>query len=674
MPPRNHNNNKKEVFKELEKTISPILVVNNPSLKPYVELFEYYPENIYQQALGSLVGFFEIKEYSEDSAYIVNFLTSVLKKEYYINPKRAVTESLDSALHKVNLALSEIAKQGNVEWLGNLNAAICVLEKNNAHFSVAGKAKIFLYRNTILTDIGDGLAADSSEPHPLKTFVNVSSGRLEKDDHMLITSEDIFHILSTTEIKKNFQRFKGEKFVQFLKTALSNQLELIATLVVQMSDAKTVNEMKTFSSRKKSSATVNVFSEKTFAKSPAQAETIETVSEINANEDDSDYTDKKTGHIYVQGEANGSDENSRANMYWDMTKEKIAQGWYSLKNDLKRRFSMYKKQLEKKRQLRQIEKEKERQALEEKLKREQAEKAIADMKLELEMKEAEGIRKQHEPESIMPEQVEKNEEIIKVGETIESEGLSFREKLEIAMKQQPATAIEENVLIEDEIEPEEQVSKTAIFVSFAKKTGQKIVRMAKAVSKFVSPTIDKAIEKIKQINIKDAKKIYGFIPHASKIKKLFSSFTFNQKIYTLCALVLIFIVPIFIVRFLNRPKTPTITQLETIQPTLSEILTNEKNINLFAQKQTVLSQNDIVNTLVINTGTAIVTKNSVVVIENGEQKEYALPENSGATVKAAFMKDLSLVFILTDKNKLISFSPVSTKFTDRQYKPSNKCF
>jgi hypothetical protein len=264
----------------------------------------------------------------------------------------------------------------------------------------------------------------------------------------------------------------------------------------------------------------------------------------------------------------------------------------------------------------------------------------------------------------MPEQVEKNEEIIKVGETIESEGLSFREKLEIAMKQQPATAIEENVLIEDEIEPEEQVSKTAIFVSFAKKTGQKIVRMAKAVSKFVSPTIDKAIEKIKQINIKDAKKIYGFIPHASKIKKLFSSFTFNQKIYTLCALVLIFIVPIFIVRFLNRPKTPTITQLETIQPTLSEILTNEKNINLFAQKQTVLSQNDIVNTLVINTGTAIVTKNSVVVIENGEQKEYALPENSGATVKAAFMKDLSLVFILTDKNKLVSFSPVSTKFTE----------
>ena len=431
MPPRNHNNNKKEVFKELEKTISPILVVNNSSLKPYVELFEYYPENIYQQALGSLVGFFEIKEYSEDSAYIVNFLTSVLKKEYYINPKRAVAESLDSALHKVNLALSEIAKQGNVEWLGNLNAAICVLERNNTHFSVAGKAKIFLYRNTILTDISDGLAADSAEPHPLKTFVNVSSGRLEKDDRMLITSEDIFHILSTTEIKKNLQRFKGEKFVQFLKTALSNQLELIVAINVQLSEAKPVSEITTFTSHKKSPTAVNVFSEKTFAKEATRSESLADDYEINADEKEnaSDYTDKKTGHIYMQGEAAESGENSKANIYWDMTKEKIAQGWYSTKNDLRRRFSMYKKQLAKKRQLRQINKEKEQQALDEKLKREQAEKAIADMKREIEMKEeAEKIKQQEELEPIISDQDQVVEEIVefKEKEIIEEskEGLS----------------------------------------------------------------------------------------------------------------------------------------------------------------------------------------------------------------------------------------------------------
>ena len=59
MSSRNSDKNK-EVLKELEKTISPVLVVNNSSLKPYVELFNYAPENIYQQPLGSLIGFFEI--------------------------------------------------------------------------------------------------------------------------------------------------------------------------------------------------------------------------------------------------------------------------------------------------------------------------------------------------------------------------------------------------------------------------------------------------------------------------------------------------------------------------------------------------------------------------------------------------------------------------------------
>ena len=194
MPPKN-TEKKLDSIKELQKNISQILVINNSSLKPYIELFEYAPENIYQQPLGNLIGFFEIKEYSEDSAYVVNFLTSVLKKEYYANPRRSVAESFDSAMNKVNLALSEVAKHGNVEWIGKLHACICVIEKNSIHFTVAGNAKIFLNRKKVLTEISEGLSSDESQPHPLKTFINVSSGRLEKEDNIIITCEDIFHIL-----------------------------------------------------------------------------------------------------------------------------------------------------------------------------------------------------------------------------------------------------------------------------------------------------------------------------------------------------------------------------------------------------------------------------------------------------------------------------------------------
>ena len=121
------NGKKIKNTQELEKDIFPVFVVSSSSLKPYIESFNYSPENINQQPLGTLLGFFEIKEYSDDSSYIVNFLTSVVKKEYYKNPKRPVSESLDSALHKANLALAEIAKHGNINWIGKLDAAVCVL-------------------------------------------------------------------------------------------------------------------------------------------------------------------------------------------------------------------------------------------------------------------------------------------------------------------------------------------------------------------------------------------------------------------------------------------------------------------------------------------------------------------------------------------------------------------
>ena len=670
MSSRNNNNNKKEVFKELEKTISPVLIVNNHSLKPYIELFEYYPENIYQQSLGSLVGFFEIKEYSEDSAYIVNFLTSVLKKEYYINPKRAVAESLDSALHKVNLALSEIAKQGNVEWLGNLNAAICVLEKNNAHFSVSGKAKIFLYRNTMLTDISEGLASDSPEPHPLKTFTNVSSGRLEKEDQMLITSEDIFHILPVMEIKKNFQRFKGEKLVQFLKTALSNQLELIASIVVQMSEAKPTIEVTNFSARKKSPAVANVFSEKTFAKESAQLGIIKNESETNGNETVNDYIDEKTGHIYVQGEINKSDESTTANLYWDIFKEKTAQKWYAAKNEIKHKFSVYKKQLAKKRELRKIEKEKEKRALEEKLKREQAEKSIADMRQhELEVQVAEKKKQEQDLKMVTSEEQQlpkETSEIAKESFVIpEKKELSFREKLEIARKQQQKEIdVNESFSLQNEPVTEGKNIQISDIAPFFKKNGQKFTYIAKRTYEKLFASVQKITEVKNYSRTKNtAREGYSLAPHFSKIKSSFFSLSLSQKVYALAALILIFIVPFFITRWMNKPQAPTITQIETIQPTLSEILANEKNIDFSAKKQSALLNDNLINALATKNGIAAITKNSIFVINKGEQKEYALPENSGTVIKATFMKDLSLVFIFTDQNKVISFHPISTKFT-----------
>lgn len=74
-------------------------------------------------------GIFEIDDSSEDSKYIVNFLFSVAKNEYFCNPRRGATESFEAALHKINVALAEIVKHGNIRWLGKLHGTIAILRE-----------------------------------------------------------------------------------------------------------------------------------------------------------------------------------------------------------------------------------------------------------------------------------------------------------------------------------------------------------------------------------------------------------------------------------------------------------------------------------------------------------------------------------------------------------------
>ncbi|EKE25473.1 MAG: hypothetical protein ACD_5C00144G0001 [uncultured bacterium] len=746
MPSKNQVNNK-EVLKDLEKNISPILVVNNSSLKPYVELFDYAPENIYQQPLGSLVGFFEIKEYSEDSAYVVNFLTSVMKKEYYINPKRPVTESLDSALHKVNLALSELAKHGNVQWLGKLNATICVLEKNNAHFSVAGSAKIFLYRRATLTDISEDLAADPTAPHPLKTFVNVSSGRLEKNDRLLITSEDIFHIFSSLDLKKNLQRFEGDKFIQFLKTALSNQMEMIASLVVEMSEQKAEAPIKT-PSKKKTIANTNVFSQTTFAENAGNglviAATEESLDIINLPEPEVEYTDKKTGHIYVQGEVSQVSENPKMTLLMESAKEKMSEAWYLTKNETRRKLNIYKKQISKKLEQRRAEKEKLAQEREEEMERIRQEEELVQIENEkilaqqqeterilleqqelerkeietLELQQAQEIRRElevqrniQEKENIKEQRLQSSHsrKIVPKIETEEIEDnreLSFQEKLQLAVKeQQQRQAVidlrtpqktsdqkiedffkEKDQMFEDNDEEElsvpvhqqaelDALRKQERIDSLKRNTEQALEKTKQIASNLYLLAKNKTASSIekRKADFHDENKPH-ISPRISKIKNNFSKFSTKQKVYAILFLALIFIVPFFIARSMNKPQQPVTNQLPEKTLTQADILSGEKNIKTSVASKTVLSkQNLISDVLVTNLGLIAFTKNSVFVLdENNQAKEFNAPQDKGSIVKAIYMNDLSLVLIITDQNKVISFSPISQKFTENNINISGK--
>ena len=303
---------------EIESKISEITLVNNYGLKPFVEAFNLSPVNIVQQPLGNLFGFFKIKDASEDSAYIVNFLQSVLKKEYYINPKRSIEDSFDAALNKVNIALSEIAKNGNIGWIGSFESAVCVIKGDLFYFAVTGTARIIMLRDRYLSDISEGLSSGEGENHPLKTFTNVSSGPIKTGDKIIVTSDELFRIFSETEIKKNAERFPPEKFAQFLKTALVNELDSSETFVIDAAEKKPEPRPVRTEEAKKESP--NFFSARPYEEKKKK----KGVFEQETKEAGQEYTDEKTGHIYVRGEKEIPRSESRLEDIFSQMKERLA--------------------------------------------------------------------------------------------------------------------------------------------------------------------------------------------------------------------------------------------------------------------------------------------------------------------------------------------------------------
>lgn len=298
---------------ELERTLTEILVADRRSTEPFIKTFTAVAENVSSLDLGMLVGVFEVDEKSEDAAYIVNFLASVAKKEYFNNPRRGAIESFEAALHKVNVALAELVKHGNIAWLGKLHGALAVLEKNSFHFSVTGSASILLLRQGTMSDISEGLASSEAENHPLKTFVEVSSGRLMPLDAVILATPELRALFSLEHLAKQAGRMGEEGFLRFLRTALVNELDMAAAIVVNVGEQTKAASAAAAQPRKPAAAkavtadtkhVANVFSEQTFKKPPAVAAPAEPAERSPAVEEKNgeEYIDSKTGHIYVQGD------------------------------------------------------------------------------------------------------------------------------------------------------------------------------------------------------------------------------------------------------------------------------------------------------------------------------------------------------------------------------------
>jgi len=239
-PKKKKNGQPKGLFRE-------IFVSAKQELAPFGVVFVYPPENFEQKQLGTVFGIIKISDTSQKSSFVANLLASVIRKEYFSKPARSAFDSFEASLKKANFALAELARQGSVKWIGKISFAGGALEKNNLHFSKLGSTAILLLRGGMLADIGSDLDEDSSktDAHPVKTFSDISSGKVEFGDRVVFTTSDLLEIFSFEEIRQNAARFSREEFPEILSASLTANSELSGTIVLSMVSEKETTEEDT---------------------------------------------------------------------------------------------------------------------------------------------------------------------------------------------------------------------------------------------------------------------------------------------------------------------------------------------------------------------------------------------------------------------------------------------
>ena len=593
----------------LEASFEDVLVCQKESARTLLEIFVEKPGNVSQDSLGTLAGILEITDESPDSSYIVNYIVSVLRKEYYSKTKRGAIESFEAALNKANLALAKLAEHGNINWLGKINAIVLAIERNNIHLSQAGTAKTLLLRNSILTDITEG-AQNLENPSPFKTFVDVLSGRLEKDDMLIVATQEIFEIFSSEEIKRSALKFSSEDFMRFLKTALSNELERAAVLVTKIEERK-IPESKPAVSKSKE---INAFSQASYAKnySPPkpkiqQSQPIEKTLDEEEKEslakeikrdlekESGEFIDKKTGHIYIKEDF--SDQNKSRFLENTIETGRIKLAEFS-------KFIL---------------------------------KKIAFLSPGALWYKFFGNREQ---------EVE-----VHVGADNENNILPVEKMKEPLFDKEKLKNLAGNTYL---IIRRIILTIFSLIVFLIKKIflGIKKLIPNKSDSTMISENIPVSSE---QTNI-----FQKILPRFSKIKNIFSRLDSSQKFYVALVILIIIIVPYFIAKIGNKNEENLVTQEEVAPPPFP--LEQDRNVYKIENLSSVFSKDHLLKVINLN-GVMFFVDNSV--LTNSEDGQfYSFPTEMGKIKIATNMDDLNLIFLIDENNKILSWSPVSGKFQD----------
>ncbi len=162
-----------------------------------IDSFCYQPEDVYEKRLGVLAIGGILKETNSNNKTFLNNLLHKLRSIYYTLPTKTQEEALSEALSEANEFISDNKIKNGI------SIAVISIKKEQLEFSRIGNIKILLSRNEEIIDIGKNVEDET------EIFGSMISGKIRKDDKLIILTEDIYqnflkqNLLSRFTIKEN---------------------------------------------------------------------------------------------------------------------------------------------------------------------------------------------------------------------------------------------------------------------------------------------------------------------------------------------------------------------------------------------------------------------------------------------------------------------------------------
>ncbi|NTW30312.1 MAG: hypothetical protein HGA33_03470 [Candidatus Moranbacteria bacterium] len=648
-----------EPIREIEIHATEIPIARSRAIEPYIKTFSFRPENVTQEHLGTLVGVFSVFDRSESSAYTVNLITSVAKKEYYANPRRGAIESFESTLHRINLALAELVKNGQTDWMGSLHGAIAVAEKRNIHFSTTGDGAVILFRDKSLSDIGEGLASEEAASHPLKTFLEISSGRLAPNDCLLLSTPELFELFTRRDLERNANRLLPKKeFTRFLETAMVNDLRSGGAVVLSVSESRRTMANGAEAKRTKKQGKpepVNAWSDKAFREA-AKERTKDIIESYDSEQDvipEQKRETSPTHEIRIKGEAfENADEHPLVTRFRWMLEDAVRSVQNSVTHSVRRTrrkgqsaFDSISEAASASMQNRH-DKSASRTG-------KSSETTVSDNSLgrrtEPKPDEQHLKRPEEKPTMIMKTSVARN--------TSKSSGQAGKETRlwEVFRKETP-----QNMSASPVPRPESAFMKHAAkayiaTVAFLSKT----VRMAKEMTvRYAVPAAKNAYRFTKRLTIRVAKRTAAF---CKIVWNRFLSLPQKQQIIIATAVAFL-VTGLGIIAWKSVPEKKSgsapvvIVETPAVKPFPP---TEETNASLASVTALPATDQEIVSPVYLGDSLFLVTRNGV--FDTTKNATSALP-TSDAVRLAGGMEDLGLIFLLTDGGDLYSFAPGNRSF------------